>query len=158
MAVISPTLPLIGGGKTKFQPVYIGDVAAAVMASVDKVDAIGKTYELAGPSIYSFRELMEMMLSEIGRRRLLVPISYGIADSLAGLAEGAVKFGDLLGLQLPPPLTKDQVAMLRRDNVASGNLPGLKDLGVSPTALELILPTYLDCYRVGGRYLKPKSS
>lgn len=158
MAVMSPTLPLIGGGKAKFQPVYVGDVAAAVMASLDHGEAAGQTYELAGPSIYSFRELLEMTLAEIGRRRLLVPLSYEMAGHIAGMAEGTSKLAGLAGIPLPPPLTRDQVAMLRRDNVASGTLPGLSDLGITPTALELILPTYLDCYRVGGRYLKPRSS
>jgi NADH dehydrogenase len=142
MARMSPALPLIGGGHTKFQPVYVGDVADAVMAVIDRNDSQGKTYELGGPEIRSFRELMVLMLEEIGRRRLLVPVPFAIAS-----LQGA-----LLQLLPSPPLTLDQVRLLRRDNVVASGMAGLGELGVSPTALELILPTYLARYRPGGRH------
>jgi NADH dehydrogenase len=141
MALISPALPLIGGGHTKFQPVYVGDVADAIMAAATRADAAGKTYELGGPAIYSFRELMELLLAEMGVKRLLAPLPWGLASFQAGIAE-----------RIPgKPLTRDQVELLKVDNVLSGAAPGLTDLGVTPTAVELILPTYLDRFRKGGR-------
>ena len=102
----------------------------------------GKTYELGGPRAYSFRELMEILLAEIRRRRLLVPVPFWIAS-----LQGAV-----LGCLPNPPLTLDQVRLLKRDNVVSGTRPGLAELGVEPTALEVVIPTYLDRYRPGGWY------
>jgi len=142
MAQISPFLPLIGGGRTLFQPVYVVDVADAVVAALERPEAAGQTYELGGPHIYSFRELMEFMLLEIRRKRLLLPIPFPIA-SLQGLL--------LQGLPRPP-LTLDQVRLLRRDNIVAAGAKSLPDLGVAPTALELILPTYLDRYRPQGSY------
>jgi NADH dehydrogenase len=142
MATLSPVLPLIGGGKTRFQPVYVGDVADAIMAALDQADAPGKTYELGGPTVYTFRALMELMLAEIGAKRILLPLSWKIAGLQAGLVEWIPS----------PPLTRDQVELLKTDNVLSGALPGLADLGVRPTAAELILPTYLDRFHRGGRF------
>jgi NADH dehydrogenase len=142
MARLSPALPLIGGGLTRFQPVYVGDVAGGIMAALNRVEAAGQTYEFGGPSTYSFRELMELMLAEIGLRRLLVTVPWGLARLQARLAE----------LLPGKPLTRDQVELLKVDNVASGRFPGLADLGVPPTALEMILPTYLDRFRKGGRF------
>ncbi|QEX14916.1 3-beta-hydroxy-Delta(5)-steroid dehydrogenase [Hypericibacter terrae] len=144
MARLTPVLPLIGGGHTRFQPVYVGDVADAVAAAVERQDAAGKTYELGGPEIRTFRELMVLMLQEIERRRLLVPIPFAIAS-----LQGA-----LLQLLPMPPLTLDQVRLLKRDNVVTAGMPGLKELGVGATALELILPTYLARYRPGGRHMR----
>ena len=144
MARLTPVLPLIGGGHTRFQPVYVGDVADAVAAAVERQDAAGKTYELGGPEIRTFRELMVLMLREIERRRLLVPIPFAIAS-----LQGA-----LLQLLPMPPLTLDQVRLLKRDNVVTAGMPGLKELGVGATALELILPTYLARYRPGGRHMR----
>jgi NADH dehydrogenase len=141
MALISPALPLIGGGHTKFQPVYVGDVADAIMAAATRADAAGKTYELGGPATYSFRELMELLLAEMGVKRLLAPLPWGVARFQAAIAEW-----------IPgKPLTRDQVELLKVDNVPTGAVPGLSDLGVTPTAVELILPTYLDRFRKGGR-------
>jgi NADH dehydrogenase len=144
MARLTPVLPLIGGGHTRFQPVYVGDVADAVAAAVERQDAAGKTYELGGPEIRTFRELMVLMLQEIERRRLLVPIPFAIAS-----LQGA-----LLQLLPMPPLTLDQVRLLKRDNVVTAGMPGLKELGVGATALELILPTYLARYRPCGRHMR----
>jgi NADH dehydrogenase len=147
MARFSPALPLIGGGKTRFQPVYVSDVADAAAGILSApLDApfpyAGKTYELAGPRAYSFRQLMELLLAEIGRKRLLLPIPWGVARLQAAV----------LGLLPFPPLTPDQVKLLERDNVASGQLPGLAELGIAPSGLEAILPVYLDRFRVGGRF------
>lgn len=142
MAQMSPILPLIGGGHTRFQPVYVGDVADAVLAALERLDVFGKTYELGGPSVYSFRQLMEMMLKEIRRRRYLMTIPWPLAKLQ----------GKVLGMLPNAPLTSDQVTMLKSDNVAGEGMPGLEDLGVAPTALETILPTYLVRFRPGGKF------
>ncbi|HXV23522.1 MAG TPA: complex I NDUFA9 subunit family protein [Alphaproteobacteria bacterium] len=148
MARLLPALPLIGGGRTRFQPVYVGDVADALMAALADPKAKGQIYELGGPQTYSFRELMEILLVEIRRRRLLVPIPFPLAA-----LQGA-----LLGLLPNPPLTRDQVKLLKRDNVVSGLFAGLVELGVRPTALEAVIPGYLDRFRPGGWYSKAKRS
>jgi uncharacterized protein YbjT (DUF2867 family) len=141
MALLSPVLPLIGGGHTKFQPVYVGDVADAIMAAATRPDAGGKIYELGGPATYSFKELMELLLAEMGVKRLLASLPWGLASFQARIAEW-----------IPgKPLTRDQVELLKQDNVLSGAAPGLVDLGIQPTAAELILPTYLERFRKGGR-------
>ncbi|HSR71692.1 MAG TPA: complex I NDUFA9 subunit family protein, partial [Kiloniellales bacterium] len=145
MARISPFLPLIGGGETRFQPVYVVDVAEAIARALADEATAGRTYELGGPRIYSFRALMELMLREIRRDRILLPVPYGLAEALATVLE----------LLPVPPLTRDQVRMLRRDNVVAPDALGLGDLGISPTAAEMILPTYLDRYRPGGRFRRP---
>jgi NADH dehydrogenase len=147
MALISPVLPLIGGGGTRFQPVFVGDVAAAVSRALTDPAAEGRTYELGGPAIYTFKELMELLLKEIGRSRLLAPLPFPIA----GLMGGA---GDLLAATglVAPPITSDQVAMLRRDNVVTAGALGLADLGVAATAVEAIIPSYLYRFRKGGQY------
>jgi NADH dehydrogenase len=145
MAQMSPVLPLVGGGQTRFQPVFVGDLAQALARVVTDPASAGKTFELAGPAALSFRELMEMMLAETGQRRILLPIPFAVARAL-----GAVF--DLGAFLIAPPLTADQVELLKVDNVASGEFPGLADLGVTPTTLESVLPTYLYRYRKGGQY------
>jgi NADH dehydrogenase len=151
MAAMSPALPLIGGGKTRFQPVYAGDVGAAIAAALDDADARGRTYELGGPGVYSFRELMQILCKEACRKRWLVPIPFGLAGAI-----GVV--GDLASvLPVAPPLTSDQVQLLKRDNVAEHGLPGLAELGVVPTALEAVLPTYLWRFRKGGQFAQPEA-
>jgi len=140
MARLALALPLIGGGHTRFQPVYVCDVAAAIVAALEDPASAGKTYELGGPNSYSFRALMEVMLAEIGRRRLLVPVPFWAAGALAFFLEF-----------LPiPPLTRDQVRSLGYDSVVSPGAAGFAQLGIAPTALEVILPTYLARYRRGG--------
>jgi uncharacterized protein YbjT (DUF2867 family) len=142
LALYLPALPLIGGGATRFQPVYVGDVADAALAALYRDDAPGRIYQLGGPRIYTFKELMELMLREIRRRRLLVPLPFALARLQAFFLE-----------RLPGAmLTRDQVKLLERDNVVTPGAPGLDDLGITPTALELVLPTYLEAYRLGGRY------
>jgi uncharacterized protein YbjT (DUF2867 family) len=145
MATLAPALPLIGGGHTRMQPVFVGDVAAAVASALTEETAAGGTFELGGPGVYTFEALMRLMLSAIGRRRLLVPVPFPIAQ-LIGIA------GDLQAFVMPPVLTSDQVAALRSDMIVADGAAGLAALGVQPTALEPILPTYLGRYRKGGQY------
>ena len=149
MAALSPALPLIGGGRTRFQPVYAGDVGEAVTRALGRADARGRTYELGGPAVDDFRTLMELMLREIGRKRALVPVPFPLAAMLG-------KAGDVLAsMQLAAPVTADQVELLKRDNVCDPALPGLADLGVEATAMQAVLPTYLWRYRSGGQFAQP---
>ncbi|MEA1649376.1 complex I NDUFA9 subunit family protein [Nitrospirillum sp. BR 11164] len=142
MAKTLPFVPLIGGGATRFQPVYVGDVADAIISAVTRAGAEGKTFELGGPRAYSFRELIQLVLDLTGRKTRLVSVPWGLASLQAAF------------LEMVPgkPLTRDQVTLLKSDNVLSGTLPGLADLGVTPTAAEVILPTYLDRFQLAGRY------
>lgn len=134
MAKVLPFLPLIGGGHSKFQPVYAGDVADAVMAALTNPACAGRTYELGGPRAYSFRELLAYICRQAGvPNRCLLMLPFPIASIQATFME----------LLPGKPLTRDQVRLLRRDNVVSGTLPGLTDLGIVPTAVELVVPTYL---------------
>jgi NADH dehydrogenase len=145
MAQVAPALPLIGGGRTRFQPVYVGDVAEAVVKAIETREAAGRAYELAGPKIYSFAELMRLMLKEIGRKRALVPLPFPIASLMGSVLQN-----------LPmPQLTLDQVRQLKRDNLPTAGAAGLADLGIAPTSVETILPTYLDRYRARGYYRRP---
>jgi uncharacterized protein YbjT (DUF2867 family) len=137
MARLLPALPLIGGGHTRFQPVYVGDVADAIVAALERDDARGRTFELGGPQAYSFAELMRYMLQVIGRRRLLLPLSFELAMLQARILEF-----------LPaPPLTRDQVELLKTDNVVGPDARTLADLGITPTPIELVVPEYLARYR-----------
>jgi len=145
MAQVSPALPLIGGGETRFQPVFVGDVGKAIARVVTVSEAAGQTYELGGPAAFTFRQLMEMLLAQIGKRRFLIPLPWPAASLLGSL-------GDLAGAVIAPPITSDQVLLLKTDNVPSGNHPGLADLGITPTTLEAVLPEYLYRYRKGGQY------
>jgi NADH dehydrogenase len=145
LATISPVLPLVGGGTTRFQPVFVGDIGKALALAVTEAGLAGETLELGGPATFTFRQLMELTLAETGRRRLLAPLPFPLAK-LVGAG------GDLVAGVLAPPLTSDQVELLRTDNVVSGDYPGLRELGVTPTALEAVLPTYLYRYRKGGQY------
>lgn len=148
MARILPFLPLIGGGHTRFQPVYVGDVADAIMAVLNDPATRGRTYELGGPRVCTFRETLELVLQETGRRKRLVNVSWGTAE-----------FGaKILGLLPNPPLTVDQVRQLRHDNVVNPGMPTLADLNITPTAAEVILPTYMDRFRVGGRFASQRTS
>jgi uncharacterized protein YbjT (DUF2867 family) len=148
MARLSPALPLIGGGTTRYQPVYVVDVAEALALTVDGKAAPGTTYELGGPEVLTFRECMEHMLKVIDRRRMLVSIPWPIARM-----QGAI-----LGMLPNPLLTTDQVTLLRYDNVVSeaANAEGrtLAGLGVTAESLDAILPSYLWRYRVAGQYTK----
>ncbi len=147
LARYTPVLPLIGGGHTKFQPVYVGDVAAAVATVLTRADAAGARFDLAGPAVFDMKQLFEMMLHVIGRRRPLLSVPFGLASFKALFLE----------LWPNPLLTRDQVRMLRRDAVATPGAPGLAALGIVPTALELVLPSYLDRYRRAGRMLRMRA-
>lgn len=142
MARFLPALPLIGGGKTRFQPVFVGDVAAAIVAVLEKESARGKTYELCGPTIYTFRELMEITLTTIHRRRVLVPVPFLLAKVKAFFLQLAPK----------PILTPDQVELLKTDNVAAPGALGLADLGIAPTTVEAEVGSYLWRHRPKGEY------
>ena len=139
---LSPVMPLMGGGQQKFQPVYVGDVADALRIATLEAGAAGETYELGGPNVYTFEELLELIMTETDRHVGLVPLPFELAKLQAAVME----------LLPVPPLTRDQVELLKSDNVCSGRLPGLTDLGIEPTAAEVILPSYLDVYRRGGRF------
>jgi uncharacterized protein YbjT (DUF2867 family) len=141
IAQIFHILPLIGGGQTKFQPVYVADVADAVIAALSNDQARGKIYELGGPKIYSFTELMRIMLQQTGQKACLISVPFWWAKVKAAF----------LQLMPKPLLTIDQVRMLEKDNIVGASVLKLKDLGVTPTALDVILPSYLDRYKIGGR-------
>ena len=148
MARIFPALPLVGGGKTKFQPVYVVDVAEAVARSIDGTIASGKIYELGGPEVLTFRQCLEMMLRITNRGNALVPLPFGIA-SLIGSIASLIPF-------VQPPITSDQVKLLKTDNVVSdaavkeGRTLGA--MGIRPTLAASILPSYLVQYRPQGQY------
>lgn len=150
MARFAPALPLIGGGKTKFQPVYAGDVADAALAALTDSGAAGRTFELGGPRVYTFKEVLRFILQTTGRKRLLVPVPFPAANALglAGELSGAAPF-------VEPFLTRDQVEMLKTDNVVGAGGEGLgviADLGVEPDTVEAIVPGYLARYRKGGQF------
>jgi NADH dehydrogenase len=150
MARVAPFLPLIGGGETKFAPVFAGDVAEAVVRLVDKGEADGQTYELGGPEVLSFRQLLQFTLDTIGRNRLLLSLPWGVAKLQAAL----------MGLLPRPPLTMDQVELLKSDNVVSAEARRenrtLEGLGITPQGIEAIVPAYLYRYRKAGQFTAPK--
>jgi NADH dehydrogenase len=148
MAVFSPVLPLIGDGETRFQPVYVGDVARAIASAVTDPACAGKTFELGGPAIYSFREVLQEVLVQTGRRRGLIPLPFPVAALIGKLCQPIAML-----TPIAPPLTRDQVELLKSDNVADPALPGLAELGeTSPATVEAILPTYLYRFRKGGQF------
>ena len=142
MAQLAPALPLVGGGHTRFQPVYVADVADAAVKCLTEEACAGKTYELGGPKVYSFKEMLKLLLKTINRRRLLVPLPFAVADLQ----------GRFLELLPEPPLTRDQVKLLRHDNVVSPDALTFADLGIEPHSAEVVIPSYLDRYRPGGRF------
>lgn len=136
MANISPVLPLIGGGKTLFQPVYVDDVAHAIEKCLSEEEAKGQTYELGGVHTYSFKQILEYILSSTGKKRLLLSIPFGLASLMAGILE-----------YFPTPaLTRDQVKLLKHNNTVSPTAKSLAHLGITPTAVEMVAPDYLSMY------------
>jgi NADH dehydrogenase len=150
MARLSPVLPLIGGGHTKFQPVYVIDVAEAFALAVDGKAKAGAVYELGGPEVKSFRELMEMMLEVVGRKRLLLDIPFGLASLQGRILQNLP--GSLL--------TEDQVESLKVDNVVSAAAIAegrtLEGLGITPLSLGAVLPSYLWRFRTRGQFERPE--
>ena len=147
LAKVSPFLPLIGGGTTRLQPVYVGDVAQAVADAVEGKTKPGAIYELGGPEILTMREIMEFILEVTERKRLLLPLPFGLAKlqaSLLQFAPGALK------------LTPDQVELLQSDNVVSDAAKAagltLQGLGITPDSLEAIAPQYLWRFRAAGQF------
>lgn len=126
-----------GDGGTKLQPVFVGDVAAAIIKILDTPSLAGQTYELGGPKVYSFKAMLDLVLKVSGRPRLLLPYPFALAKFFAFFLEFLPK----------PLLTRDQVELLKTDNIVSGDLPGFKELELTPTSAEAILPTYLRRYR-----------
>ncbi|MCV6595058.1 MAG: complex I NDUFA9 subunit family protein [Silicimonas sp.] len=147
MTRMSPVLPLVGA-ETKFQPVYVDDVAEAATKGA-LGEAAGGIYELGGPDVASFRELVHHMLDEIRRRRLVIGLPFWVG-ALMGKVSGAL--GVISGGLLPQPITSDQVRQLRSDNVVSDGAAGFDALGIQPTAMAAILPTYLWQFRPDGQY------
>lgn len=143
LARVSPILPLIGGGHTRFQPVYVGDVADAVQAALTKPKAKGNVYELGGPETYTFREVLEYILEQIRVDRWLVNLPFELAELKGSILE------KIPGKKM---LTRDQVILLKSDNVVSMGALTLADLGISANAVEAIAPSYLERFRVGGRF------
>jgi NADH dehydrogenase len=151
MARILPALPLVGGGETKFQPVFVGDVAEAIARAADgNTDFVpvkpGATYELGGPEVQSFKQLMEYVLAVTERRRLLLPVPFALARLQAMFLQFLPK----------PLLTPDQVELLKADNVVSAEAESsgrtLAGLGINPTAMEVIVPSYLWRFRKAGQF------
>jgi uncharacterized protein YbjT (DUF2867 family) len=146
MSRLSPALPLVGGGHTRMQPVFAGDVAEGVAKAVDGDLKPGTTYEFGGPDVHTFRELMEFVLATVGRRRLLLPIPFGVMKVQAAVLQ-----------VLPnPPITPDQVELLRHDNVVSDDAKRagrtLEGLGLIPESIEAVVPSYLWRFRKTGQF------
>ncbi len=137
-----PFLPLIGGGQTKFQPIYVGDVAKAIATILETEEIDNKIYELGGAEIFTFQQLMNILLKEIQKRRFLIPIPFSIAKFMARI----------LQLFPKPLITTDQIEMLKEDNVVSNNCGTLLDLNIEPTTIESILPHYIYRFRKGGEF------
>lgn len=146
MARFSPVLPLLGGGQTKFQPVYVGDVAEAIARSVDGKVEGGRVYELGGPQVLTFKECMEELLTVIDRKRILAPVPWWVANMQASI----------LGLLPNPLLTKDQVLQLREHNIVSDQAARenrtLAGLAIQPQSIGTILPSYLWRFRAAGQF------
>ena len=140
MAMIAPALPLLAGGNTKFQPVFVGDVAESIIYCLSNSQTDGQIYELGGPSIYSFKELLVYTLSAIGKKRALIPVPIFAMQVPAAMAS-----------ILPnPPITRDQLRMLDTDNIVNENMLDITSFGITPQPIEAHVPNYLSCYRQGG--------
>jgi NADH dehydrogenase len=152
MARLSPALPLIGGGRTQFQPVFVGDVAQAITRVVDGQAQEGRLYELGGPDVWTFRELMEFILAVTERRRALLSVPFAIAELAAWFEQFLPK----------PQLTPDQVRMLKTDNIVSSDAiregRTLSGLGIEPHSIATIVPSYLWRFRKTGQFRPPALS
>ena len=150
MSRLAPALPLIGGGRTKFTPVFVGDLAEAFAILIDRGEASGQTLELGGPEVFTFKQILEFTLATIGRKRLLIPVPWPIARIL----------GSVMGLLPFAPLTADQVELLKTDNVVSEAATregrDLAGLGIKAHGVQGIVPSYLYRYRRAGQFTVPK--
>jgi NADH dehydrogenase len=135
-------MPVFGGGKAKVQPVFVGDVAEAAMRCLERPEAAGRMYHLGGPRVYTYREIARLVLAETGFKRPIVSVPFFAAR----LAATFMKI-------LPhPPITREMLALMAADNTVPAGLPGFAELGIVPTAVESVLPTYMDAFRRGGRF------
>jgi NADH dehydrogenase len=152
LTAFAPALPLIGGGKTKFQPVFVEDVANAVAISVTR-GTTGQTFELGGPNTYTFKALMEFVLETIDKKRFLVPVPWFAANMMGfgGELSGALPF-------VKPFLTRDQVENLKIDNVVSDTATGFEAFDIRPETIEAIVPTYLSKYRKYGQFYEKRQT
>ena len=133
MARKSPVLPLFGMGRTNLQPVFVGDVAQACVTALADPATAGRLYELGGPQAYSYKTLVQLVLKQVDRKRMLVPVPFFVWHALAAL----------MAILPNPPLTRDQVTLMRRDNLVAEKILTLDDLGIGAVALEEILPSYI---------------
>ena len=140
-ARLLPILPLIGGGHTRLQPVFVEDVGEAIASILTNPETVGRIYELAGPGVYTLRELVTMTLHLMRKRRLLISVPFAVTEIQARLFE----------LLPNPPLTTGQVDLLKGDNVVSGTLPGFRELNIQPKTVEEVVPTYIGP-RASGRH------
>jgi len=142
LARMSPVLPVIGGGGTRLQPVFVGDVAQAAACALREQSTAGETFELGGPEIMTLKEIMELVLKVTHRRRMLLPIPFALARIQ----------GTVLGILPKPLITRDQVRLLESDNVVSEGARGFRDLAITPEAAEAIVPSYLWRFRKHGQF------
>jgi NADH dehydrogenase len=134
MARQAPILPLFGMGRTNLQPVFVGNVADACVRVLADPSTEGKVYEFGGPRVYTYKALVQLVLKQANKRRVLVPVPFFMWDTLAAL----------MAFLPNPPLTRDQVKLMKGDNVVEGKALTLEDLGIAPTSVEEILPTYIN--------------
>lgn len=145
LAKKAPFLPTFGGGTTRFQPVYVGDVADVVMKGLTQGSLVGATFELGGPRVYTFKELMEFVLRITAREKAVPDLPWLVADAVACVSDKLAGF-------VPPVLTRDQIILLKQDNVVAQGARGFAELGIEPALIEVVVPTYLDKFRLGGRF------
>ena len=150
MTSFAPALPLIGGGQTRFQPVFVEDVAKAVAESVTRGTS-GQTYELGGPKVYTFKELLKFLLGAIDKKRLLLPMPWFAANIMGfgGELMGALPF-------VKPFLTRDQVTSLKSDNIVGEDATGFEAFNIKPKTVETIVPAYLEKYRKYGEFYEKR--
>jgi len=146
IAAKAPFVPVVGDGSTRVQPVFVADVGKAVVAVLGRPDTAKSVFELGGPRVYTYRELAALVLLEIDRQKPIVGVPVALMKVAGFFAQQIARVG------LVPPITADQVELMRHDNVVRAGAHSLATLGIEPTAAEAILPTYLDRFRLGGRY------
>ena len=154
MGAISPILPLIGGGKTKFQPVYVGDVARAVLAAIDNEAVKAGTYQLGGPQAVTFREVLSTIDIYTARKHRYLSIPFCFAKLIGGVSSFVSRIVPLI----PPAITADQVELLKSDNTVSTRSKGLKELGINPTGMDAVVPEYVARFARNNKAYKARHS